>query len=342
RWPDALRWQGTQTAALVVVGLVGGVLLGGRYMDDRFASGSADLHTRIVHWEHGLGLMNDGADWIFGKGLGRYPANRFVSGYVEDEVGDYRLQDRGGDRHLLLSGGKHVLGWGELLRLSQRVSAFEGPVTVSARVGADAPVTLQFELCRKHLLYDNGSCTVGSAKVAAGPGQGQAIQVRLPGPGLDHGDWFAPHFIVFSVAVADSGRVVRIAELSAVDARGHELLANRDFGAGMARWFFTSDRYHLPWHMKNLFLHLLFEQGGVGLALFLTLLAGAFWRLTAGHARDHELAPPIAGALVGFVVVGCFDSLVDVPRVAFLGYLLMLVALTLAPTRRVLPLGAKA
>ncbi|MDE2370317.1 MAG: hypothetical protein KGN16_15205 [Burkholderiales bacterium] len=333
RWPDALRWQGTQTAALVVVGLVGGVLLGGSYMDDRFASGREDLHTRLVHWQHGVGLMNGGSDWFFGKGLGRYPANRFVSGYVEDEVGDYRLGGAGADRHLALSGGKHMLGWGEMLRLSQRVDAFEGPVTVRARVGADAPVTLQFELCRKHLLYDNGSCRVASARVVASAGQTQAIELQLTGPGLDHGDWFAPNFIVFSVAVADSGRAARIAELSATDARGRELLENRDFSAGMSRWFFSSDKYHLPWHMKNLFLHLLLEQGAIGLGLFLALLAGAFWRLAAGRARDHELAPPLAGALVGFVVVGLFDSLLDVPRVAFLAYLLMLVALSLAPAR---------
>jgi len=39
------------------------------------------------------------------------------------------------------------------------------------------------------------------------------------------------------------------------------------------------------------------------------------------------LSPAIAGSLLGFAVVGLFDSLLDVPRLAALYYLLVLVAL---------------
>ena len=91
----------------------------------------------------------------------------------------------------------------------------------------------------------------------------------------------------------------------------------------------TSDRDHLPWHAKNLMVNLLFDQGAVGLGLFLLLSAAAFWRTSFGRAREHPLAPYLAASLLGFWIVGIFDSLIDAPRVAFLYYVLCLYALIL-------------
>lgn len=50
--------------------------------------------------------------------------------------------------------------------------------------------------------------------------------------------------------------------------------------------------------------------------------------LTRG-ARRHQLAAPIAGAITGFLVVGLFDSLLDIPRIATLFLVLIVVALLL-------------
>ena len=133
----------------------------------------------------------------------------------------------------------------------------------------------------------------------------------------------------FAIGSASQGGRFDVDNLVLKDAQGRELLANGDFSRGLAHWFFTSDRSHLPWHVKNLFLHVLFEQGGVALVLLSALIAGSLWRLTAGSARDHPLAPATAAALVGFVLVGAFDSLVDVPRIAFLFYVLLLSGLGL-------------
>ena len=76
-------------------------------------------------------------------------------------------------------------------------------------------------------------------------------------------------------------------------------------------------------------LNVLFDQGVVGLMLLTALIGGALWRVSVGNARRHPLAPSLAGALVGFAAIGAFDSLLDVPRVAFVFYWLLLLALTL-------------
>ena len=65
--------------------------------------------------------------------------------------------------------------------------------------------------------------------------------------------------------------------------------------------------------------------------LFLMLTGGALFRLVAGVARTHPYSPFLAAALAGFLLVGLFDSLLDVPRLAFLFYLLIFVALALQP-----------
>jgi O-antigen ligase len=95
------------------------------------------------------------------------------------------------------------------------------------------------------------------------------------------------------------------------------------------QWFFSTDRHHMPWHAKSLIVHLLFEQGLLGLGLAGLMVTAALWRCTVGHARNHPLAPALAGSLLGFVVVGLFDSLVDAPRVAFLFWCVCLLALGL-------------
>lgn len=76
-------------------------------------------------------------------------------------------------------------------------------------------------------------------------------------------------------------------------------------------------------------MNVLFDQGSVGLLLFSAMLLAALWRVSVGTAKDHPLAPGIGGGLVGFVLVGLFDSLVDVPRLAFVFYVVLLLGLTL-------------
>ena len=165
------------------------------------------------------------------------------------------------------------------------------------------------------------------------------MQATLQGAGTSRGAWYAPRLISFSLANATNGGLVEVDDLALLDAAGRDQLANGSFSEGLARWFFSSDRNHMPWHLKNIAVHTLFDQGVMGLALLVALVAGALWRTMFGSARRHPLAPAIAGAVLGFLVVGMFDSLLDVPRVAFLFYLLVVLALTL-PTLREAPHGA--
>jgi hypothetical protein len=143
------------------------------------------------------------------------------------------------------------------------------------------------------------------------------------------GDWWAPRFVTFSMALDTRGARVDIDRISMRDTQGRQLLVNGDFNREMARWFFSSDRHHLPWHIKNAALHVLFEQGLLGLALLGAAYLLALLRLSFGRGRDHPLAPAIVAALIGFGVVGAFDSLLDAPRIGFIFFTLLLLGLGL-------------
>lgn len=329
-WPEALRWQATTVCAMGLVAAVIGVMGGGAYMSERFSTGSQDFGGRLGHWQVGRDMLTTPADWWFGKGMGRFPANYFLNGDPQQHPGDYRLGHEGANTFITLAGGLLINGWGEIFRVTQRVSPPGGSALVTARVRADKVVKLHFEVCEKHLLY-NEDCLISQVSVEADPGVWKELRVQLKGNVVSRGAWYAPKLVAFSMAMASRGGVAQIDDVALTAADGQQLLANGGFKDGMAHWFSSSDRYHMPWHIKNMVMNVLFDQGIAGLTLWGLLLAGALWRTSFGKARENSMAPAVASGLAGFFVVGLFDSLLDVPRVAWLYYMLVLIALTLPP-----------
>lgn len=321
------RRQAALFGAFCVAAGAIGVASGGDYMGGRFETSESDLQGRVAHWREGIRMLNGPLDWTLGRGLGTFPALHALEHAGTDATGDYRWSDDGGTAHLVLTGGRHILGWGELLRVSQRIALPASPLVVHLRVRIEQAATLHLEVCEKHLLY-NAGCDVAEVAVAATAGRWAAVQATLAGPVLGRGAWYAPRLIAFSVANASQGTRVDVTDLSLQGSDGQELLRNGDFVRRLAFWFPTSDRNHLPWHLKDIAVHVLFHQGAIGLALLAALVGGALWRVSFGAARADPLAPAVAGGLSAFLVVGLFDSLLDVPRVAFLFYVLILIGLT--------------
>lgn len=328
-WPERLRWQASVAGVMILLAAVVGVMGGGVYMSKRFSTGSQDLEDRLGHWRLGQEMLTTQSDWWLGKGLGRFPANYSLFGKIQEHTGDYRIRQEVENTFLSISGGLHVLGYGEFLRVSQRVAAPVNTAMLTAMVRAEKDVSLHFEVCQKHLLYD-GNCISKNTNLKGAPGVWQSLQLKLEGK-LSSGDWYAPRMLAFSMAVATRGGVADLDRIALTSADGRQLLENGDFSEQTAHWFFSSDRYHLPWHIKNIFMNVLFDQGIFGLTIWSLILLAALWRLGLGSARRHPMAPVLLSSLVGFVLVGLFDSLLDVPRLSWLFYLLVLIALTLRP-----------
>jgi O-antigen ligase len=114
------------------------------------------------------------------------------------------------------------------------------------------------------------------------------------------------------------------------DEEGERLIRNGDFSAGGDYWFFKTHS-HLPWHIKNLWVEVLFEQGWFGLISFLLLLAAVVGHLAPAVWRGDRLAGVLLASTGGFLTVGLFGSLFDTPRIATLFFLLVVLAGTAVP-----------
>lgn len=323
--PPGGRWRGLSLVAMTVSALIVGTLAGGAYLETRVAGVKDDWAGRLQHWSRAAGLPRTLGEALLGIGVGRFPARFALQAEPEEATGDYGwLADAQGGGYLALTAGRHMLGFGELLRVSQRIGALPaGPATVRWRARVDAPAALHLEVCRKHLLYDNG-CRVATIQLhdPATAGRWAEGRLVLVGPAMT----FAS---VFSLAVDTRGGRVEIDDLSLVDADGREHVRNGAFERGLSFWLPSSDRHHLPWHAKNLGLHLVVEQGWIGALSFAALLMLALTRMLFGRASRHPLAPTLAAGITGLLLVGLFDSVLDIPRVALALYLLLGVAITL-------------
>ena len=337
-WPAARRWQGALVVGCVGIAGVVGAFGGGAYMAGRLAESAKDSQGRAEHWAHALDLLRHPEDWLFGKGLGRYPAQQALQADAPLRAGDLRLVPRAdGGQAMALSAGTVPVGTNGMFRLSQRIAEPAGPAGQPLRllleVRTPRLLPLVAEVCEKHLLYSS-RCMVASMEVQPALDKpSQSVEMLLNGDAVSSGPFWAPRWITFSLSVAASNGRVEIDRVSLTDATGRELLANGAFESGMARWFSTSDRIHLPWHAKNMPLHALFEQGVFGLGALALLALVALWRVTGGAARRRSLAAPLAGAWVGVMTVGLVDSLLDMPRVGFVLLLLLTVAVALPAGR---------
>ena len=134
--------------------------------------------------------------------------------------------------------------------------------------------------------------------------------------------WFAQRTVKLSFYNNVNGTALSIDQLSLKSDDGAELLKNGDFRDGMDHWFFTTDN-HLPWHFKNLWLQIYFEQGALGLLFYATMMVYTSVVLLKRLRTQSLSMSGLAAALVGFMTVGVVDSLFDVPRMALLFYLLV-------------------
>ena len=330
-------WHATTVGAMNVLLILGAVAavaagLGSYYVGERFSTTSSDLAHRVAHWRDGVSLATSTADAWLGIGLGRYPEAYFWAGPLASNAGSWQLPTEEGNRFSRLAASRSVLGFGELFRISQRVDHnTEGPFHFRIRVRAPAESGLHVEVCRKHLLYTN-HCSSREIAVTNDTwtiitGTTTADQLPLSG-GLS----YRPSVL----SLATSGRApLDIDDVEVIDSSGRSLLVNGNFDDGVDRWFFSSDRHHLPWHAKNLLLHVWVEQGWLGVAAVVLILLAALGRITLGRARHHPFSPPLAAGIVGYLVVGLFDSLLDMPRMTLMLFLLCWVALSLkAPAGR--------
>ncbi len=301
--------------ATLVVMAVG---VSGDFWHKRLEQTAADAWIRINHWSELLSLRDPGvAAALIGQGLGTVPATTLVN-RLPAEAGSYRYASEGGNAYLALnSAGNFYMAQrvppapAERLRLELSVRA------PSSEAGLEA------SLCEK-VLFNSLRCQWLKVGVANGEPAWQAHIQSFDSGEIGAGDLFTRRPVQFSLYNPVPGTVVEVDNVRLLNERGDDLLRNGDFTKGGDFWFFKSGD-HLFWHAKNLWVHLLFEQGWMGLILFNLILLLALVRLARAVLGGSIEATVLLAATGAWIIVGGVDSLVDAPRIALLVYAILLI-----------------
>lgn len=358
------RGKAAPVLALLLAAEVVGVLWGGTYLAERLAKSDDDLSSRIEHWTRGLGLLQTPLDWAFGKGLGRLPAEYAqISGDTEfsgtvqlqtsppnpSELTQSNLSTSAAPRQVTLMGPATNPDLGGQMSLTQRVDFSRQAayvVNLKARAASDTDVRLK--VCEKHLIYEGG-CHYRFFKLrpdADGKWQQLSIPLRGRSTATTSANASAlPRFGVFSISVLNEGGALELQKIELMgpaEQGGRDLLENGDFSHGLARWFASAQGYYLPWHIDNVYIELLVERGVTGLILMGVLVIfvlkklayaravgaataiGAVGASASATSQQDVLSRCLGASLVGAALIGLVSSWMDVPRIAFLAYFLLI------------------
>lgn len=325
--PQPPSWLRPCNVLLAVLIILQGVAVVGSesFMLTRMKRSPLDFGSRLIHWQHAIDLLKGPADWWLGIGLGRFPTENNAAVATQELPGDARVVSTSTSAHLSLRGPARNQYLAGLYSITQRVPIEPVDYRIAFDVRAAAPVQIEVSVCEKHLLYES-ACQAGIASAAPTDGHWQRLTVPMQGPRLEGSSW-PPRSAVLSITVLNAGTGVDLTNIVLSDGGPSNLLRNGDFSRGLAHWFPIASDYFVPWHIDNLYLELLIEQGIAGLLAFAAMLGVALRRLLSPRNRGLPLAPVLVGSLVGAMLVGLVSSLLDVPRVGFLLYFLALLSI---------------
>ena len=322
-WLVAARRQGRP----VILGVIPVVLLltalglaaatGG--MRDRLAASVADFEARRANWDAGLAVRDAGPlPDLFGMGLGTYQRAMLMRSAINRPT-DLTLRTDGQGVYATIQVESPFF-------LGQKIvppPAGDLHLTLLAR-SPEAQTTLGASLCDKVLLYAD-QCRGGDVKIAA-PDVWQPVAITLQADGLGRGWGWLRRPVELALAGSPVGHHLDMRNIRLTDATGHALLANGEFAQGLDRWIFTDDS-HVSWRMLNEYLMLWFETGAFGLTAYLALAGLAVAGGLRAAGRTQVAGAAVAGSVVGFLVSGLFDNVLEAPRVATLFFLVCLCGL---------------
>lgn len=323
----ALRDRAKRFLGVGAVILIGAVIVAvawpvfsGKYSQSRLATIEQDIVTRTDHWADALNILRLRSAPVFGVGLGTFPAAYFWDSSELSRPSTYAFVTQSGNTFL-------QLGSGETLYFEQSVAIVpEQQYTLSMDLRSSANnAELTMPICEKALLY-SFTCVWTTLKIKAPSGQWGHYEVPIHAKNFGPPNSLFPRPVKLSIFNGRAGTLVDVDNVALRDLSGNDLVRNGDFSEGMHRWFFSTDS-HLPWHVKNLYIHVLFEQGWLGLIGFMILVTYVMVRLLLRAWSNEPASLALFASLIAFLVVGLVDSLIDETRMAFLFYLLLIAGL---------------
>jgi len=332
-----VRWRATIHQSVRSFWFVPGVLLlivavavpvlRGSYIQDRFSRVGEDFQIRKSHWRDALEMMDEGFVTDFwGMGLGSYPRTYYWRNSENTVPSMYQFRQDSEGLYLTLSPG-------DSLYVEQKVDVVPNAtyrLLLEAR-GHSEKTSFTIALCEKALLYSY-NCAWNSLSL----------------PGSETGEWKSNERMISTTTFAfkdrlisqlfrrpvklslyngDGKAVIDVKSVKLINGDGEDLIKNGDFSHAMDNWFFSTDN-HLPWHIKNVWVQQLFDQGWFGLIIFCCFIVYCLFVYCRGLNKNDFFSVIGLTSLSGFLVVGVVDSPFDEPRLTFLFFLVCYIFLS--------------
>jgi VanZ family protein len=313
------RWlPASIVAGLAIAVAAAAVVVSGEFAQQRLGTSALDLKTRLAHWREAVQIMDPGpVTALFGMGLGQFPQTYLFRNRDNEAPATFRYEIEAGIGHL-------ALGSGDTVYVEQFVDVrpeHSYRLSVDLR-SAGGPAHLNVLLCERTYFFSYG-CKSATLEALPGGPDWRHQEAQIQSQTLGAGPWWSRRPVKLSLENETRGTTLNLRHLALTDVDGRNLVANGDFAHGSDHWFFSSNFNHLPWHTKNLWVGLFFDQGWLGTATLSLLLAHGLVTLLRAAWSGNAYAAAAFASTVGFLGVGVFDSLFDAPRLSMLFFLVL-------------------
>jgi len=303
-------------AAFSGIGIPGA---GGTRMIERFSDAKSDAQERSSHWAEALNLMTgDWTNYLFGMGLGRFPDLEFRQGHPIEPRTSYHLGSDPTRNFLAFDhAGANITQKVPLQPHTQYRLSF---AMRSSRAGSG----VVFKFCPQLILLSDRytpQCLEYDFK-AQRAGSWETHDASIDSGVLGaNGLYYWP--TTLQIWNIDDPTDIQISDVHVSDGQ-NDIIANGDFADGIDRWIQISDFEHLNWHIKNIYVEIFFENGALGLIIFLGALGIAMISAFKAALGGDPIGIGAAGAFVGFLLLGFVASAFDNPRPALMFFILLL------------------
>ena len=310
---------------LIALCIAIGIFKGG-YIGQRFSTTKDSINERLEQWENAINISQKGiVPFIFGNGKGSYPNYYFSYEIKGLTMARFWLMDENQESKFLRFSPSDKDG---TLNVSQRfpvnqIGTYKVKITLRSPSGYSQKLLVEF--CNKNILRFQSECQWLGFSTQKN-NQWQTITQDLVS------DNFTKPLLspITPVDINLLNRGLKenldIGQVEIFDPNGKQLLKNTSFNEGFDHWFFYSGN-HAAWHTDNLWVYAFFEGGLVELCLITFLLIYLINQLFKQTLQANYYALAMLAAIVGLIIVGLFGSMFDDPRVSWLFYLIVWLAI---------------
>jgi hypothetical protein len=291
-------------------------------MSERFSEVDRDLDTRKTHWEKVIETRTPD-NWrasVLGEGMGAMPKLYYLNYFSEMVLPSMLWQDSEGRTIVELGVGGYPFHQ-KLSLLADR--EYKLVIKLKAAQPGDR---IAMDICRKHILFSERwqpDCVQSSYKAESD--QWAEYVWKFNSGHLGREGWldWPPTLQIHNVA--ENPYMLDSVEL--FDDQGRQIIKNPHFDERLAYWLWSSDFEHLPWHSKQLLIHIWLEQGWVGLTMFVALVIMAFVRQMKLYSLGETVPIALVPCMIAILGLGLTDTFIDEPQVSLLMFAILFAAL---------------